>query len=395
MIDVAAGMTSERPVTRDELRSRLKTTALAFRGYNVTNTGLTADLLDHPRFGPVMERHLRAAGAVCADVVKRPIDLVAMARERAPATIETYAENLAFVVGAEQAHVEMLADVLEEPLGRVNLAFGYSLGEVSALMATGIFSMETALGILVDLARDTADLAHDVTMGIVFSRGPELNAERVQRCCTEITSRGRGTLAISSILSPNTILLLGQGETVETFKKEAPDVFETKVYVKVNEHRWPPVHTPITWQRSVPNRAGVLLANAPGGFGTTKPRILSCVTGDFGYTDWNARQMLTDWVDHPQLLWPVIEHTLESDVDTVIHVGPEPNIVPATFSRLAQNVAGQLAAPTWAAFGMRAMNRFVNRQWLGRLITREAYLLRAPAIRQVTLEKWLLDYDEV
>jgi [acyl-carrier-protein] S-malonyltransferase len=393
MID-AAGATTERPISKDELRARLKTTALAFRGYNITNTGLTADLLDHPRFGPVMLRNLRAAEAVCADVVRRPVDLVTLARQRAVATLDTYAENLALVVGVEQAHVEMLADALDEPLTGVDLAFGYSLGEVSALIATGLFSMETALGILVDLAEDTADLAHDVQMGIVFSRGPELNVERVQRCCTEITSRGGGTLAISSILSPNTVLLLGQADTVDVFKREAPDVFETKIYVKVNEHRWPPVHTPITWQRSVPNRAGVLLGRAAGGFGTTKPRILSCVTGDFGYNDWNARKMLTDWVDHPQLLWSVVEHTLESNVDTVIHVGPEPNIVPATFARLAQNVAGQLAAPTWSAFGMRTMSRFVHRQWLGRLITREAYLLRAPAIRHVTLEKWLLDFDE-
>lgn len=379
--------------TVEALRSDLPSTALAFRGYNVTNTGRTAELLDHPRFGAVVLQHLKAAEAVCAEVTGRHCDLVEMARSRAAATLETYAENLAFVVGVEQAHVEILADVLEEPLSNVKLALGYSLGEVSALMATGLFSMESALGILVELADDTAALAHDVTMGIVFSRGPALEIERVKRACARITSRGNGTLAISSILSPNTVLLLGQGDTVRTFKKEAATLFETKVFVKLNEHRWPPVHTPITWQRNVPNRAGVLLSRAAGGFGETRPRVLSCVTGDFGYSDWNARNILTDWVDHPQLLWDVIEHVLEDGVRTIVHIGPEPNIVPATLERLASNVAAQLAAPTWAGLGMRTVSRFVNRPWLGRLLLREAYLLRAPSVQHVVLEDWLLGLD--
>ncbi len=391
MNDAPADAARLLPPTVESLRLGLKSTAIAFRGYNVTNTGRTAELLDHPRFGSVVERHLREAEAICSNVTGRPCNLVTMARENEPATLETYAENLAFVVGVEQAHVEILADVLEEPLASVRMAMGYSLGEVSALMATGLFSTETALGILVALADDTAALAHDVTMGIVFSRGPALNMERVKRVCVEITSRGQGTLAVSSILSPNTVLLLGQRDTVKTFKAEAKSLFETKVHVKLNDGKWPPVHTPVTWQRNVPNQAGVLLSNAAGGFGETRPRVLSCVTGDFGYNDWNARDLLVKWVDHPQLLWAAIEHVLEEDVQTVIHVGPEPNIVPATFARLANNVAAQLAAPTWAGFGMRTVSRFVNRPWLGRLLLREAFLLKAPAIRHVVLEDWLLD----
>ena len=34
--------------------------AFAFRGYNVTNLGRTPELLEHPAYGPIVEKHHNA-----------------------------------------------------------------------------------------------------------------------------------------------------------------------------------------------------------------------------------------------------------------------------------------------------------------------------------------------
>jgi [acyl-carrier-protein] S-malonyltransferase len=162
--------------------------------------------------------------------------------------------------------------------------------------------------------------------------------------------------------------------------------------LRKNPHRWPPIHTPITWQKNIPNRAGVLMERAPGGFRSPVPQILSCVTGGFDYNHYNSRDILNRWVDHPQRVWDVVDKTLASGVDTIIHVGPEPNIFPDTFRRIAMNVQTQLQARPFARFGVRAMSRIITRRsWLQRLLSTDPVLLRAPYIEQIMLEDWLLE----
>ena len=95
-----------------------------------------------------------------------------------------------------------------------------------------------------------------------------------------------------------------------------------------------------------------------------------------------------DWVDHPQRLWDAIYETLAMGISTVIHIGPEPNLIPATFKRLADNVAQQARG----SFGVRALSAAVNRPWLQRLLPYRASLLRAPYIQHVILEDWLLEH---
>ena len=79
--------------------------------------------------------------------------------------------------------------------------------------------------------------------------------------------------------------------------------------------------------------------------------------------------------------------TLASGVQTVVHVGPDPNLVPATFTRLADNVLAQVKG---SGIGMRAMQGMANRPWLKRLLPGRVALLRAPELTQVVLEDWLL-----
>jgi [acyl-carrier-protein] S-malonyltransferase len=373
-----------------DLKPRMHNTVFAFRGYNISNQGRSAELLAHPKFGPVVEQMLREAGEVCADLTHQPCDLVARVRQSQPSILETYAQDLAQIVALNLAQIRLLEEFYDVPFTTASMTIGYSLGEIAALAAGGVFRMSDLLVPVLSMARDCAELADDVTLGVLFSRGAELDLSAVERLCLELTIEDRGIIAVSTYLSPNSVLLMGEGSTVRRFAERMPHVLGEGVYLRENRHRWPPLHTPILWRRNIPNRAGLLMLRMAGGLTAPRPRVLSLVTGRPEYTDHNARELLVRWIDHPQRLWDAVQATLSSGTEVVVHVGPEPNLIPATFRRLAFNVAAQLNARTWSALGLRAMRR-IWRPWLAKWLSTRSALLRAPFVEHVTLEDWLLD----
>ncbi len=375
---------------QNSLQKQISTTAFAFRGYNVTNLGRTPELLKHRVYGPIVRRHLDEASEICRSVLKRPVNLVSRVRRRAKSSLRTYGPDLAMIAAVEMAQLELLKEFFEIDIREAKFLTGYSLGEVSALCAAGVYELPEVLPVLLANAGDLAELGRHVSLGVLFSRGPELDLEEVQRLCLRITHEGQGTIAISAILSPNTVLLLGQGDAIGRFKNRMLEHFPSSVHLRPNPHRWPPMHTPIVRQRNVPSRAAVMLETVPGGFTAPDPPILSCVTGDVAYNDFNSRELLYTWVDHPQRLWDVVDRMLAGGVETVVHVGPEPNIIPATLTRLARNISAQLSGRSLASFGMRTISRMV-RPWLTRLLYSDAALLRAPFVTQIVLEDWLLE----
>ena len=365
----------------------------AFRGYDQTNLGRTPELLEHPAYGPVVEKFLAEATSVYSDATGQTCDLVGRVKNRIETSLESYAEAVALIVATELAQLKLLEQFHGVKYADFKMAVGYSLGEVSALVAGGVYDMETVLHPLLSLGKDTAALAVDVRMGIIFSRGPALDLDAIRKLMVKITAEGKGTISFSSFLSPNTVLVMGQGETVKRFKSLMKDELPGRVHLKLNQHFWPPIHTTITRQRNIPDRAAVILETAKGGFTEPTIPILSCVTGgDHYYNDFNSRDLLVRWVDRPQRLWEVIVKVLKQGVQTVVHVGPTPNIVPATLNRLAANVKDQLDGNTLSSFGLRAVSAIVRqpRPWLTSVLSDDATLLRAPYVQQIVLEDWLL-----
>jgi [acyl-carrier-protein] S-malonyltransferase len=129
------------------------------------------------------------------------------------------------------------------------------------------------------------------------------------------------------------------------------------------------------------------------GGGQTKPSpmLLSCVTGEASYDVENSREILTDWTDHPQRLWDVIDKTLALGVETVVHVGPRPNLIPATFTRLGNNVKGHLGNRYMRMLGRGVASGLGHNAWLSRILPSRTSLLRAPFLNHVILEDWLLE----
>ncbi|MEM7467139.1 MAG: ACP S-malonyltransferase [Pseudomonadota bacterium] len=382
-------MTDTEPL---DLETKLSQTAFSFRGYNVENLGRTKELLSDPVYGPQVRKHLDYASELAADALKRRIDLVERVEHDQEPDLGTYGEAIALIMAASLAQLDLLREFHGIEISESQVAFGYSLGELVAVVASGMFEIESVLKLILPLARDAAELALDVEMGVVFCRGRELDYDAVQKHCIEITNEGNGTIGISSYLAPNTVLLLGQGDTIDHFKNSIKNIPPHRVHLKKNDHQWPPLHTAIVRQKNMSNRGAVALETLPGGFTRPSPPIVSCVTGDISYTEVNAREILIDWIDQPQQLWSVIEKILQMGVERIVHVGPAPNIIPATLNRLSIDVSSQLGKKSFSGMGMRAVSRITrNRAWLRNLVAKNAALLRAPFIEQVNLEDWLLE----
>ncbi|MCE9605403.1 MAG: ACP S-malonyltransferase [Planctomycetia bacterium] len=368
-------------------------TALAFRGYNLTNLGRTPELLAHPAYGPIVERHLRLAGTIHAEATHRATDLVARVAARRESTLDSFSEDIALIIAAEMAQLELLDQFFDIDYRGARISLGYSLGEITALVAGGTFVVEQVLPPLVSLAGDCAALAHDLSMGILFSRGPELDLAAVHRLCIEVNMEGQGVIAVSSYLSPNTVLLLGQRETLATFKARVPTALGKRVNLRKADGAWPPLHTPILWERNIPARAGLALHTLGGGLTAPHPNIVSLVTGKLSYNNYNARETIVAWLEKPQRLWDGICEILASGAETVVHIGPDPNLLPATFQRLSDNVRAQMGGNWLNQWSKQAVSLIARRAWLAPLLSTRASLLRAPYVQQIVLEDWLLSQD--
>ncbi|MDG2385584.1 MAG: hypothetical protein P8N76_28200 [Pirellulaceae bacterium] len=371
------------------MTNQLKMTnaVLAFRGYNVKNLGRSAEMLSDPAYGPTVRSVLAEASAVCADVVGRPIDLAGRIEREEETTLATYDEAIAMIVAMEVAQLRLLSSFHGVDHQEARVSIGFSLGEIAALVAGGVYEMRDALRIPLAMAADCADLAKDVSMGVLFSRGESISVERVDEVCLKLNAEGKGVLGVSAWLSPNSLLVMGTDDTVERLKQHLSEILPQRIYLRMNEHHWPPLHTPIVWERNITDRASVMLHTLPGGFRAPKPPVLSMVTGKQSYHPFNSREIISSWIDHTQQLWDVVYELLSMGIELVVHVGPHPNILPATFDRLAANVEAQ----TRGSRRMRALSAVIGRPWLQNLLPRRAALLRAPLVLHVTLEDWLLE----
>ncbi len=374
---------------RDRLANSMSSAAFAFRGYNVTNLGRTGDLLQHDAYGTILRSVLQETSEIAADILARPIDLIERVEAHRQTSLDCYAEAIALILGVERAQLQMLEQLHGVSCRDADCFCGYSLGEVSALVEAGSITFRDALVVPLSLANDCADLADDVTLGVMFSRGEEIRHDDIEQILIGVNRRGRGIVGVSAELSPNSMLLMGQGNSLAEFQHLTKTTLPFRSQVRRNPNRWPPLHTPIVWQRQIPDKASELMHNLEGGQSAPTPPVISLVTGDAAYDASNTRSLLRDWTDHRQQLWKVVLELLDRDVQTIIHVGPEPNIIPATFKRLSENVEAQ----TRGSIRMKTLSQIVRRPWLAALLPKRAMLLKAIQLTHIVLEDWLLDNE--
>ncbi|MBV8676088.1 MAG: ACP S-malonyltransferase [Planctomycetaceae bacterium] len=378
-------------VSEVDLKGRLPSTAFAFRGYDVTNLGRSLELLEHAVYGPVVRRVLDQVSEISTEAVGEKIDLASYIRANEASSLATFTHDVATIVAMEMAQLQILEEVFDVPIRKVRLSFGYSVGEVSALIYGGVFSIEQLLPVPLGCCRDCAELAADTSLGVLFTRRGSLPIEDVERLCLAIRGEGKGLIGPSAYLTPNTALILGQGDTLDRLERAIPVFLPEKTHLRRNPNRWPPLHSPLVWQRHIPNRTAVALYRIEGAAKKPEPTILSCVTGSALDDVLHTRELLVRWTDHPQRLWDVIDATLASGVDSIIHVGPAPKLIAATFTRLANNVGRYLGNGYLHVLGRGLVNGMTRHSWLARLLPSRSALLRAPYVVHVMLEDWLLE----
>lgn len=371
--------------------SNMAETALAFRGYNVTNLGRTAELFSIPAYKNILQEELDTFSQVCSDYTASNVNLASFVESEIQPALGHYAEAVAFIVAVEKAQIRILEEVHELETQKSKFTLGYSLGELSAVSHGGSFTAEDIIRVPLALADDVASLASDITLGILFSRGEIISETAVNRLCMQVSNEGNGSIGISAILSPNTLLLLGQNASIQRFRQLMKEALPERCLLRIKDDLWPPMHTPIVRQKHIPDRASNLLDAIPNGFVTPNPPVLSLVTGKMSYDNFSARNLMRKWVDHPQRLWDAVCEVLSIGVETIIHVGPEPNVIPATFHRLTDNIVAQTSGSSLGSIGMRAVSEIARRPWLASLLPSRASLLKAPQIKHIILEDWLIE----
>jgi [acyl-carrier-protein] S-malonyltransferase len=372
-----------------EFQQRMPHAALAFRGYNISNLGRSAELLAHPTYGPIVRETLIHASGICQAIIGRDVDLVRRVESREETTLDTYADAIALIVAMERAQLACLEQFFPVRYRDARMAYGYSLGEIAVVAASGVIEWDDALKIPLSLAADCAALARDVSLGVLFSRGRMIPINVVKLLCLEINQEASGVIGMSAKLSPNSLLLMGQHDTLDRFRDRMEEALPEHTNLRKTSNIFPPLHTPIVWERAIPNRAGILMHTLRGPFAPPDPPVFSLVTSRLDYNALTARDILQRWTDHPQMLWDAVHATLAEGIELVVHVGPEPNLIPATYKRVSDNVQ----AATKERFGLRAVQAVMRQSWLTALLPEGATLLRAPLVEHLILEDWLLEHE--
>jgi [acyl-carrier-protein] S-malonyltransferase len=336
---------------------------------------------------------LDKASVLCGDVLGAKVDLAECVLARAPSRLQTFVHDIGTIVGMELAQIRLLEEFFDIYVQQARLSFGHSIGELSALVVGGMYTMEQLLPVPLGLATDCAELTADTTLGILSNQGVPLQIEDVQHLCSTISSRGQGLIGPSTYLSPYQVLLLGQGDTLDLLEQEMREYLPPGVTLRRKPNRWPPLHTPLVWERNIPNRTALRLYHTAGGQRKPTPNVVSCTTGLANYDEWNSRAILADWTDHPQRLWDAMEHTLASGAELVMHIGPEPKLLTTCFDRLSHRIMKQLKMRHLDRLGSSVIPSISRNGWLTRKLPANAVLLRAPFLHHLVLEDWLLAQD--
>src|SRR5690606_12875923 len=130
------------------------------------------------------------ASEICSDATGKKTDLVTRVLQEVPTTLDTFAEDVALIVSIEMAQLQLLGEFFDVDVQKARLCTGYSIGELAALLLGKVFEMDQILKVPLSLAEDCAALAANVTMAIVFSRGPGIDLDSLHRLCTTLSCEG-------------------------------------------------------------------------------------------------------------------------------------------------------------------------------------------------------------
>ena len=117
-----------------EMRHKLSATAIAFNGYGPKNLGRSRELLKHRAYGPIVKESLAVGSELCSAALGRKVNLESRVAENIETALEDYGEAISLVVSMELAQLRLLKEFHGVDARKASFSFGYSLGEVTALI---------------------------------------------------------------------------------------------------------------------------------------------------------------------------------------------------------------------------------------------------------------------
>jgi [acyl-carrier-protein] S-malonyltransferase len=190
-------------------------------------------------------------------------------------------------------------------------AAGHSLGEYTALAASGVIDFDDALAVVAERGQAMADAADLEPSGMTALLGASLEQTE------EISARRRadgGRLTVANVNAPGQVVVAGGKEDLDWLESEAPALGLRKVVrLKVAGA----FHSP--FMEPAATRVGQALAEVP--FHSQTFPVWSNVTAQ-PLPEGRERQLLVDQVVSPVLFAQSLEGMAESGVELFVHIGP-------------------------------------------------------------------------
>lgn len=203
--------------------------------------------------------------------------------------------------------------VIQEELELVpNFMAGHSLGEYSALTASGNIHFEDSLNLVRKrgIFMDDASTQVNGTMAAVLG----INREELQKICEYITSKGY-VVQLANINSPNQIVISGVTEGIELAGKLAKEKGAKKIIpLSVSG----PFHSVL--MESAKNRLAPVVNEVD--INRADVQVVMNVTGKPEFNELQIRNNLIEQVVSPVLWTDSIEWMIKNGTDTFIEVGP-------------------------------------------------------------------------
>jgi [acyl-carrier-protein] S-malonyltransferase len=236
-------------------------------------------------------------------------------------------------------------------LGLPVAAAGHSLGEYTALAASGVIDFDDALAVVAERGQAMADAADREPSGMAALVGASLEQAE------DISARRRaegGRLTVANVNAPGQVVVAGGKEDLEWLDSEGPALGLRKVIrLKVAGA----FHSP--FMEPAKARVGQALAGVP--FHSQTFPVWSNVTAQ-PLPEGEVRQLLADQVVSPVLFAQTLEGMAGSGVELFLHIGP--GDVTASLARRSAPGARAVAISdlTGIAPGLEAVGTIASQQ---------------------------------
>ena len=211
------------------------------------------------------------------------------------------------------AFAAIVTDLLYERGIKPNYAAGLSLGEYSALYASGVFDIDTLIDLLAYRGKVMAETTKGLDTKMVAVMGLESDLIRTE--VEKASNSGKGIVACANFNCKGQTVIGGHSSAVDC---------AVSLCTAAGARRCLPLNVSAPFHTPIMKEAAILMAGklTDTVFGNMSVPIIFNATGDFLVEDQSIAHLLEIQVKMPVLFEKTILKLSDYGVDTVIEIGP-------------------------------------------------------------------------